>query len=157
MPIKTIAHRYHQPLTRHAVMILLKRSALLSILALSACASGYDPSQPVVFGPEHVIPVDYAVPHLAEALDQRISVSGLPRQREGSCRGVQPLSNADWMLTGEHQCLWVNGRVAGASLLDVRPGLTKEEVIVTGRLIKTDQGVFVLKADRPTVPSAPVE
>lgn len=127
---------------------------LLAPLLLSACAGGYDPSQPVTFGPEIVVPVDYAVPHLEEVIDQRISVSGIPRQREGNCRGVQPLSSADWMLTGKTQCLWVNGRVSGASLLDVRPGLSKETVTVTGRLIRTDAGVLVLKAEQPTVPAA---
>lgn len=124
---------------------------LLSLFAgsvLTACAGDYDPSQPVDFTSGAAIPVDIAVLHLSEAVDQRITVSGVPRQREGRCSGVQPLSRKDWMLTGEKSCLWVSGFTDEVRLLDLRPGLSDEPVAVTGRLLRTDQGVYVLKVER---------
>ncbi|MGV2480363.1 UNVERIFIED_CONTAM: hypothetical protein IGO34_26545, partial [Salmonella enterica subsp. enterica serovar Weltevreden] len=51
-------------------------------------------------------------------------------------------------LTGETQCLWVNGRVPGASVMDVRPGLSDDPIEVTGILVISEQGSYVLKADR---------
>lgn len=124
---------------------------LLATALVGACA-GYDPSQPVRFAVGNAIPVDAAVPHLGEVIDERITVSGIPRQREGQCRGAQPLTSSDWMLTGKNECLWVSGRVPGASLLDVRDGLSKEPVTVTGRLIRTENNQFVLKAERSPPP-----
>ena len=128
---------------------------LLATVLLGACASGNDPSQPVRFAPGSAVPVDVAVPHLAEVVDERITVSGIARQRDGQCRGAQPLTSSDWMLTGKQECLWVSGRVPGARLLDVRDGLSKEPVTVTGRLIQTEQNQFVLKAERTPPPVRP--
>lgn len=128
---------------------------LLATVLLGACASGYDPSQPVRFAPGSAVPVDVAVPHLAEVVDERITVSGVARQRDGQCRGAQPLTSSDWMLTGKRECLWVSGRVLGARLLDVRDGLSKEPVTVTGRLLRTEQNQFVLKAERGPPPARP--
>lgn len=125
------------------------------LLTLGACAPKYDPSQPVRFAVGTAIPVDIAVPHLHEVVDERITVSGLARQRDGLCRGVQPLTGSDWMLTGERECLWVSGRVPGARLLDVRAGLSKEPITVSGRLIRTDSGQYVLKAERTPPPAPP--
>lgn len=138
--------------------------AALSLL-LGACATdSYDPRQPVRFAVGNAVPVDLAVPHLEEVLNERITVSGLARQRDGLCRGVQPLTGSDWMLTGERECLWISGRVPGARLLDVRAGLSDKPVAVTGRLMRTEQGQFVLKAERApltatpaTAPAAPLE
>lgn len=130
-------------------------SVIATLLLLSACAGGYDPSQPVRFAVGQAISVDIAVPHLHEVVDERITVTGLARQRAGLCRGVQPLTGSDWMLTGERECLWVSGRVPGARLLDVRAGLSDEPVTVTGKLIRTDQGQYVLKAERMPTPAAP--
>ncbi|MFC4253718.1 hypothetical protein [Sinimarinibacterium flocculans] len=116
---------------------------------LSACFGGYDPSQPVTFAPGTAVPVELAVHHLDQVIDQRITLSGLPRAREGRCAGVQPLTRKDWMLTGENgACLWVSGQTEHARLLDLRPGTSDERVEVTGRLLRTDQGVFVLRLDR---------
>jgi hypothetical protein len=122
----------------HAVIGLLLAGGLLT-----ACGS----SGPVQLGEDAAIDVDAAVPHLAEYVDQRISVSGIPRQREGRCSGVHPLSRNDWMLTGDEACLWVSGRTDDVRLLDIRPGLSKKSVTVTGTLVRTDQGIFVLKVD----------
>ncbi len=129
-------------------------------LLLCACSNSYDPSQPVRFAVGSAVPVDHAVPHLQEVVGERVTVVGLARQRNGLCRGVQPLTGSDWMLTGERECLWVSGRVPGARLLDVRAGLSDEPVTVTGKLLLTEQGQFVLKAERergpaPTRPGAP--
>lgn len=122
--------------------------AALALLALAGCAGSHDPSQPVDFASGAAVPVDIAVLHLAEAVDRRITVSGLPRQREGRCAGVQPLTRKDWMLTGEKACLWVSGFTDDVRLLDLRPGMSNDPVAVTGRLLHTDQGVYVLKVER---------
>jgi hypothetical protein len=127
---------------------------LIAAVLLGACASGPDPNLPVRFAPGSAVPVDLAVPHLAEVVDERITVSGIARQRDGQCRGVQPLTRSDWMLTGKRECLWVSGRAPGAALLDVRDGLSKEPVTVTGRLIRTEQNQFVLRAERSPAPAA---
>jgi len=127
----------------------------IAVLLLGACSNSYDPSQPVRFAVGSAVPVDYAVPHLQEVVDERITVSGLARQRNGLCRGVQPLTGSDWMLTGEKECLWVSGRVPGARLLDVRAGLSDEPVTVTGKLLVTEKGQFVLKAERERLPATP--
>jgi hypothetical protein len=135
-------------------MITMRVSSAASVVLLSlllgGCASSYDydPSQPPSFVPGEAVPVEIAAAHLAGAVGKRITVSGLPRQREGSCRGAQPISSQDWMLTGETQCLWVNGRVPGASVMDVRPGLSDDPIEVTGILVISEQGSYVLKADR---------
>ncbi|TJY59336.1 hypothetical protein E4T66_13130 [Sinimarinibacterium sp. CAU 1509] len=123
---------------RHAATALLSLCGLLT-----ACGS----SGPVQLSEDAAIDVDEAVPHLAEHIDQRISVSGIPRQSEGRCSGVHPLSRNDWMLTGDETCLWVSGRTEDVRLLDIRPGLSKKTVTVTGTLVRTDQGIFVLKVD----------
>jgi hypothetical protein len=130
---------------------LLRSTALLSLL-LGACATSHDPSQPVTFVPGAAVPVDIAAAHLSAVVGKRITVSGLPRQREGSCRGAQPISSQDWMLTGETECLWVNGRVPGASVMDLRPGLSDDPVEVTGVLAISEYGSYVLKADRERLP-----
>lgn len=118
-------------------------------LLLPACFGGYDPSQPVSFAPGTAVPVEVAVHHLDQVVDQRITLSGLPRASEGRCPGVQPLSRKDWMLTGENgACLWISGRTDNARLLDLRPGMSDERVDVTGRLLRTELGVFVLQLDR---------
>ncbi len=127
----------------------------LLVLLLCACSNRYDATQPVRFAAGSAVPVDYAVPHLQEVVNERITVTGLARQRNGLCRGVQPLTGSDWMLTGERECLWISGRVPGARLLDVRAGLSDEPVTVTGKLLLTDQGQFVLKAERERTPAAP--
>ncbi|MES0873568.1 hypothetical protein [Sinimarinibacterium thermocellulolyticum] len=114
--------------------------------ALSACFGGYDPSEPVTFAPGTAVPVELAVPHLDQVVGQRITLSGLPRAREGRCPGVQPLTRKDWMLTGEDgACVWVSGQTDNARLLDLRPGMSKERVAVTGRLLRTEHGVYVLQ------------
>lgn len=136
-----------QPSTWSIVRVRRFLSAFAAVM-LTACAGDYDPSQPVDFASGAAVPVDIAVLHLPEAVDQRITVSGVPRQREGRCPGVQPLSRKDWMLTGEKGCLWVSGFTDEVRLLDLRPGLSDEPVAVTGRLLRTDQGVYVLKVER---------
>lgn len=128
-------------------------ACLSACLLLCACAGGFDAGQPVRFEAGSAVPVDIAVPHLETAVDERITVTGIPRQREGQCRGTQPLTRSDWMLTGKKECLWVSGRVPGASLLDVRDGISKEPVTVTGRLIRTESNQFVLKAERAPPPA----
>ncbi len=124
-----------------------REQAAIALLAacglLTACGS----NGPVQLREDAAIDVDAAVPHLAEYIDQRISVSGIPRQSEGRCSGVHPLSRNDWMLTGDETCLWVSGRTEDVRLLDIRPGLSKKVVTVTGTLVRTDQGIFVLKVD----------
>jgi len=131
----------------------MTRPALLLALLLCACARGPSPEQLLTFTPGQAVPVDLAVPHLQTVLGKRITVSGLPRQREGSCLGMPPVSNNDWMLTGETECLWVNGRVPGAAMMDVRRNLSDEPVQVTGKLVQTREGAIVLMADNlPAVP-----
>jgi hypothetical protein len=118
-------------------------------LMLSACFGGYDPTQPLTFAPGTAVPVELAVHHLDQVIEQRITLSGLPRASEGRCPGVQPLTRKDWMLTGEDgACLWISGRTDDARLLDLRPGMSDERVEVTGRLLRTELGVFVLQLDR---------
>ncbi|HEY1076282.1 MAG TPA: hypothetical protein VGE51_06305 [Fontimonas sp.] len=126
-----------------------RTGAITFALLLSACAGTYDPNEPVAFYTDIAVPVDRAVPHLAEVVGQRITIRGVPSQNEGSCSGVQPLARKDWMLTGKEHCLWVNGRTEEVRLLDLRGSRSKDEVSVTGELVKTESGVFVLKVDRP--------
>lgn len=132
------------------VLSAVRGSAAVSlVLLLGACASTYDPNEPVAFYTEVAVPVDRAVPHLGEVVGQRITIRGVPRQNEGSCSGVQPLARKDWMLTGKTQCLWVNGQTEEVRLLDLRGSRSNDEVEVTGELVRTDSGIFVLKVDRP--------
>ncbi len=133
----------------HPVLSAVRRSGVAALaLLLSACASTYDPNEPVAFYTEVAVPVDQAVPHLGEVVGQRITISGVPRQNEGSCSGVQPLARKDWMLTGKIHCLWVNGQTEEVRLLDLRGSRSNDEVDVTGELVRTDNGVYVLKLDR---------
>ncbi len=130
---------------------VLRSGAAVSVLLLSACANvggSYDPSQPIAFYLDRPVPVDEAVPHLSLVVGQRIAISGIPRQNEGSCSGVQPLARKDWMLTGDTGCLWVNGQTEEVRLLDLRGSRSNDEVTVIGQLIRTDSGVYVLKVDR---------
>lgn len=136
----------------------MNRPALLLALLLCACARGPTPEQLLSFTPGQAVPVDLAVPHLPTVIGKRITVSGLARQREGSCLGMPPVSNNDWMLTGETECLWVNGRVPGASVMDLRRNLSSEPVHVTGKLVQTREGAIVLLADSlpPATPPRPL-
>lgn len=142
---------------------MIRRYALLALL-LAACARGPTKEQLLTFTPGQAVPVDLAVPNLATQFGKRITVSGLPRQREGSCLGMPPVSNGDWMLTGEKECLWVNGRVPGASMMDVRNSNSRTPIAVTGKLVQTRDGAVVLMAEslpppaqrRPPPPVAPV-
>jgi len=133
---------------------------LTTALLLCACARGPTPEQLLTFTPGQAVPVDLAVPHLQTVLGKRITVSGLPRQREGSCLGAPPVSPNDWMLTGETECLWVNGRVPGAAVMDLRRNLSDEPLQVTGKLVQTREGAIVLMAESlpavaPPRPAAP--
>jgi hypothetical protein len=126
------------------------RAALIASVAslLLGCAGGYAPDTPARLNSGLAAPVDEAMPHLPDFVGQRITVSGLPRQREGRCSGVQPLTRADWMLTGEAGgCLWVSGQTEHARLLDLRSGLSKYAITVSGLLLRTEHGVYVLKLD----------
>lgn len=131
---------------------MTRHPALLAALLLSACASGPTAEQLLNFTPGQAVPVDLAVPNLTKVIGKRITVSGLPRQREGSCLGVPPVSNNDWMLTGETGCLWVNGRVPGAVIMDVRKNTSDEPLAVTGKLVQTREGALVLMADTLPLP-----
>ena len=134
----------------------MKRPTALLALLLAACASGPTTEQLLSFTPGQAVPVDLAAPQLANQVGKRITLSGLARQREGSCLGVAPVSNNDWMLTGEKECVWVNGRAQGAALMDVRNSNSREPLAVTGKLIRTKEGVLVLMAERSPPPAAPV-
>ncbi len=134
----------------------MKRPTALLALMLAACASGPTTEQLLSFTPGQAVPVDLAAPQLANQVGKRITLSGLARQREGSCLGVAPVSNNDWMLTGEKECVWVNGRAQGAALMDVRNSNSREPLAVTGKLIRTKEGVLVLMAERNPPPAAPV-
>ncbi|SFF48029.1 hypothetical protein SAMN04488120_10598 [Fontimonas thermophila] len=120
----------------------------IALAALTGCANEHVLDQPVEWRSGAAVPVDLAVPHLAGAVGERITVIGVPRQREGRCSGVQPLTPQDWMLTGERHCLWVSGLTDQVRLLDLRPGLSDDPVTVTGRLLRTEQGVYVLRIER---------
>ena len=133
----------------------MKRPTALLALMLAACASGPTKEQLLTFTPGQAVPVDLAAPQLANHVGKRITLSGLARQREGSCLGVAPVSNNDWMLTGETECVWVNGRAQGASLMDVRNNSSREPLSVTGKLVRTKEGVLVLMAERNPPPAAP--
>jgi hypothetical protein len=132
----------------------MKRPTALLALLLAACASGPTKEQLLTFTPGQAVPVDLAAPQLANQVGKRITLTGLPRQREGSCLGVAPVSNNDWMLTGETECVWVNGRAQGASLMDVRNSNSREPLAVTGKLVRTKEGVLVLMAERNPPPAA---
>lgn len=133
------------PLTVHTPL----RPALLAVsVLLGACASVLNSDEPAAFYKDVAVPVDRAVPYLANAVGQRITVSGIPRQSEGNCSGVQPLARKDWMLTGKTECLWVSGRSEEVRLLDLRGSRSNDEITVTGELIRTDSGVYVLRLDR---------
>lgn len=117
-------------------------------LLLSGCVSWFGSSDAVTLG-TGTVPVEAALPQLQYFVGQRITVSGLPRQSEGRCLGVQPLSRRDWMLTGENDaCLWVSGQSDDARILDLRSGMSKKPVTVSGQLIRTDRGIYVLKLDQ---------
>lgn len=132
----------------------MKRPTALLALLLAACASGPTTEQLLEFNVGQAVPVDLAVPKLAAQIGRRISLSGLPRQREGSCLGAPPVSNNDWMLTGDSECIWVNGRAQGASVMDVRNNNSKVPLTVTGKLVRTKDGVLVLMAERNPPPAA---
>ena len=131
----------------------MKRPTALLALLLAACASGPSKEQLLSFTPGQAVPIDMAGPKLAEQVGKRITLSGLPRQREGSCLGVPPVSNNDWMLTGETECVWVNGRVPGASVMDVRNSNSKVPLTVSGKLVRTKEGALVLMAERNPPPA----
>ncbi|HSW14719.1 MAG TPA: hypothetical protein VLI06_17885 [Solimonas sp.] len=131
----------------------MKRLALPATLLLCACASGPTNEQLLSFTPGQAVPVDLAVPQLQTAVGKRITLSGLPRQREGSCLGAPPMSNNDWMLTGKTECVWVNGRVPGAAMMDVRNSASKKPIDVSGKLVQTRDGALVLLADRLPLPA----
>jgi hypothetical protein len=121
--------------------------ALATLLA-SACAGGGHVDAPIQLSGGLAVPIDEALPHLPAFVGQRIIVAGLPRQREGRCSGVQPLTRKDWMLVGEAGgCLWVSGESEHARLLDLRSGLGKYAVTVSGLLLRTEQGIYVLRLD----------
>lgn len=133
----------------------MKRTIALLTLLLAACASGPSKEELLTFTPGQAVPVDLAMSNLPNLVGKRITLSGLPRQREGSCLGMPPMSNNDWMLTGESECLWVNGRVPGAAILDVRNNNSKVPLAVTGRLVRTRDGVLVLMAEAAPPRTAP--
>lgn len=133
---------------------MTRLTALLALL-LAACASGPTKEQLLTFTPGQAVPVDLAAPQLANQVGKRITLSGLPRQREGSCLGAPPVSNNDWMLTGETECVWVNGRAAGASIMDMRNSSSKVPLAVSGKLVRTKEGVLVLMAERNPPPASP--
>lgn len=128
------------------VIPVLALSILLPLLG--GCSSILQSDEPAAFYKDVAVPVDRAVPYLSEVVGQRITISGIPRQKEGSCSGVQPLARKDWMLTGKTACLWVSGRSDDVPLLDLRGSRSNDEVSVTGELVRTDAGVYVLKLDR---------
>jgi hypothetical protein len=120
----------------------------LAALLTGACATGGNTAAPVQLSGGLAVPVDEALPHLPDFVGQRITVAGLPRQREGRCSGVQPLTRKDWMLVGQAGgCLWISGESEHARLLDLRSGLGKYAVTVSGLLLQTEQGVYVLRLD----------
>lgn len=132
----------------NAVRTPFRIAVLCSTLLLGACANVLNSNEPAAFYKDVAVPVDRAVPYLAEVVGQRITVSGIPRQNEGNCSGVQPLARKDWMLTGKTECLWVSGRSEDVRLLDLRGSRSNDEVTVTGELIRTDNGIYVLRLDR---------
>lgn len=114
----------------------------------SACATIDNTAMPASLSGGLAESIDEALPHLHDFVGQRITVAGLPRQREGRCTGVQPLTRKDWMLVGEKGgCLWVSGESEHARLLDLRSGIGKYAVTVSGLLLRTPQGIYVLKLD----------
>ncbi|MDP9139443.1 MAG: hypothetical protein M3O62_01450 [Pseudomonadota bacterium] len=133
---------------RIATQASFRYVTLAAATLLGACASVYNSDEPVAFYTDVAVPVDRAVPYLSEVVGQRITVSGVPRQKEGSCSGVHPLARKDWMLTGETECLWVSGRSEDVRLLDLRGNRSGDEVSVTGELVRTDAGIYVLRLDR---------
>ncbi|AXQ28860.1 hypothetical protein D0B54_09270 [Solimonas sp. K1W22B-7] len=134
----------------------MKRTIALLALLLAACASGPTKEQLLSFTPGQAVPVDLAMPNLPNLVGKRITLSGLPRQREGSCLGMPPMSNNDWMLTGDSECLWVNGRAPGAAILDVRNNNSNVPLAVTGKLVRTREGVLVLMAEAAPPRTVPV-
>ncbi len=133
---------------RTADHVSFRLATLTAATLLGACASVYNSDEPVAFYKDVAVPVDRAVPYLSEVVGQRITISGIPRQKEGSCSGVQPLARKDWMLIGKTGCLWVSGRSEDVRLLDLRGSRSTDEVSVTGELVRTDAGIYVLKLDR---------
>lgn len=118
--------------------------AICATVLLSGCAT-----KPATLG-QDVVPLAAALPQLPDFVGQRISVSGIPRQNQGRCKGLQPLSKQDWMLTDEDDaCLWINGHSDQTRLTDFRPTTRKDVITVTGELIQTDRGILVLKLPAP--------
>lgn len=118
----------------------------MAAMSLIACSS----ASPVQWETEtEAVEIDRAMPYLAAAVGRQITVSGVPKQREGRCPGVKPLTPNDWMLTGDEGCLWVSGWTEGVRLLDMRPGRSNRDISVNGTLIQTDQGTFVLQVEQP--------
>ncbi len=84
--------------------------------------------------------VDAVVAQKAQLAGQVLSVTGAFMGWQGKCMGKPPRSRSDWMLQGEHSCLYVSGPLPSGLNL---PGGKKElgkAVTVRGQLQLTTQG-----------------
>ncbi|MFO1433196.1 MAG: hypothetical protein U1F76_24335 [Candidatus Competibacteraceae bacterium] len=118
------------------------------VIALVGGCSNSGSSLPTPFQPAGTpiqptadnLTVDAAVAQKTQLAGQILDVTGAFMGWQGKCTGKPPRSRSDWMLQGEHSCLYVSGPVPSGLNL---PGGKKEigkTVTVRGQLQLTNQG-----------------